>query len=578
MRRNAALVLAGVLAALAAAAAVGWIALGIQLDRLALRAEADLALAADRLIGRVQRQRDLAVSLAEHPLVRAAAATGGAGPGITPLFLRHADRAGIEQVHLFDASGRALMAVSAGGLPPVASFPLERALSGALGVSTAIGGGARHMLVAAPVRAADARPAGALVLVVDAARIELGWSGHPQAIRFTDAAGRVFATNRSELLQPPPGAERVLAALPGEPGRHDLWRLDAGPYLPDIALHLERPLPLVGLTAEVLADAAPGLRAAGLWALVVLALALAAGGVGLALAARRRVLAERLAHQAALSVELEARVATRTRELSQANAALRREVAERSEAERALKRAQEDLVQAGKLAALGKMSAGISHELNQPLMAIRTYAENGALLLARGRAETAGENLTRIGELAARMGRIIRNLRAFARQESVPAGRVDLVAVVDTVLEMATAPLAQADVQVDWPRPAAPVAVLGGEVRLQQVVMNLVSNAIDAMRAGAERRLSIRIEQVSPGGPVRLRLADTGPGLADPERVFDPFYSTKSVGGDEGMGLGLSISYGIVQSFGGAIRGRNLPGGGAEFTVDLAAWGAEQAA
>lgn len=575
MRRNATLVLAGVLAALAAAGVAGWIALGVQLDRMALRAEADLALAADRLIGRVQRQRDLAVSLAEHPLVRAAAATGGAGPGIAQLFLRHADRAGIEQVHLFDASGRALAAVGAGGLPPAAAFPLERALSGALGVATSIGGGARHMLVAAPVRAADARPAGALVLVVDAARIELGWSGHPQAIRFTDAAGRVLAANRSELLLRPPGEER---ALPGAPGGHDLWRLDAGPYLPGIALHLERPLPLVGLTAEVLADAAPALRAAGLWALVVLALALAVGGVVLALAARRRVLAERLAHQAALSAELEARVAARTRELSQANAALRREVAERTEAERALKRAQEDLVQAGKLAALGKMSAGISHELNQPLMAIRTYAENGALLLARGRAETAGENLTRIGELAARMGRIIRNLRAFARQESVPAGRVDLAVVVDAVLEMATAPLAQAGVEVDWPRPTTPVAVLGGEVRLQQVVMNLVSNAIDAMRPGAERRLSIRIERVSPGGPVRLQLADTGPGLADPERVFDPFYSTKSVGGDEGMGLGLSISYGIVQSFGGAIRGRNLPGGGAEFTVDLTAWDEEQAA
>lgn len=575
MRRNAALMLAGVLAALAAAGVAGWIALGVQLDRMALRAEADLALAADRLIGRVQRQRDLAVSLAEHPLVRAAAATGGAGLGIAPLFLRHADRAGVEQVHLFDASGRSLAAVGAGGPPPVASFPLERALSGALGVATAIGGGARHMLVAAPVRAADARPVGALVLVVDAARIEMGWSGHPQAIRFTDAAGRVFTANRSELLLRPPGEER---ALPGAPGGHELWRLDAGPYLPGIALHLERPLPLVGLSAEVLADAVPALRAAGLWALVLLALALAAGSVGLVLAARRRALAERLAHQAALSAELEARVAARTQELSQANAALRREVAERTEAERALKRAQEDLVQAGKLAALGKMSAGISHELNQPLMAIRTYAENGALLLARGRAETAGENLTRIGELAAHMGRIIRNLRAFARQESVPAGRVDLVAVVDTVLEMATAPLAQADVQVDWPRPITPVAVLGGEVRLQQVVMNLVSNAIDAMRPGAERRLSIRIERVSPGGPVRLRLADTGPGLADPERVFDPFYSTKSVGGDEGMGLGLSISYGIVQSFGGAIRGRNLPGGGAEFTVDLAAWDEEQAA
>ena len=107
----------------------------------------------------------------------------------------------------------------------------------------------------------------------------------------------------------------------------------------------------------------------------------------------------------------------------------------------------------------------------------------------------------------------------------------------------------------------------GGEVRLQQVVLNLVGNAIDAMEGREAKRLAIDIAQ--GGDRVRLIVRDSGPGISAPDRIFDPFYTTKEVGASEGMGLGLSISYGLVQSFGGAIRGRNHEDGGAEFTVEL---------
>jgi two-component system C4-dicarboxylate transport sensor histidine kinase DctB len=110
------------------------------------------------------------------------------------------------------------------------------------------------------------------------------------------------------------------------------------------------------------------------------------------------------------------------------------------------------------------------------------------------------------------------------------------------------------------------VVVRGGEVRLQQVILNLVNNAIDAMAQSPERRVVIAI---LPGPRVTLSVRDTGPGLTEPERIFDPFYTTKAASEGEGMGLGLSISYGLVQSFGGAIRGRNHPEGGAIFTVEL---------
>jgi two-component system C4-dicarboxylate transport sensor histidine kinase DctB len=110
---------------------------------------------------------------------------------------------------------------------------------------------------------------------------------------------------------------------------------------------------------------------------------------------------------------------------------------------------------------------------------------------------------------------------------------------------------------------------LGGEVRLGQVFVNLINNAADAMADATEKRIEIVLDR---GPRLSVSVRDTGPGIAEPDRIFDPFYSTKAVGSSEGMGLGLSISYGLVQSFGGNIRGANAPGGGAMFTVELEYW------
>jgi two-component system C4-dicarboxylate transport sensor histidine kinase DctB len=300
-----------------------------------------------------------------------------------------------------------------------------------------------------------------------------------------------------------------------------------------------------------------------------LALLLAFSALYLLIADRRRVLSEQLADEAASNAALELRVNERTQSLSQANQSLRREIREREDAERELKRAQADLVQAGKLSALGKMSAGISHELNQPLMAIDSFAENAESYLARGQKSKAANNLSRISDMSQRMGRIIKNLRAFARQENEPMTDVDLAKVVDAALEIMQTRLMALGVEVDWRHPETPVFVRGGEVRLQQVVMNLASNAAEAMANQQTRRLSISIDHKN--GTVLLELRDTGPGLTEADRIFDPFYTTKEVGKSEGMGLGLSISYGLVQSFGGQIRGRNQKEGGAVFTVELVA-------
>ncbi len=341
-----------------------------------------------------------------------------------------------------------------------------------------------------------------------------------------------------------------------------------GPYLPRRALHLTRDLEVIGLVGEVLVDVAPARRLAGWQAATVVAICLAFGALLYLATERRRVLAR-------ANAVLESRVLARTSDLSDTNAQLRREVAERQETEAALQRAQADLVQAGKLSALGQMSAGISHELNQPLMAIRSFAENGAEFLERGQTDVAAGNLTRISDLARRMGRIIKNLRAFARQENTGAGRVELVGVLDQVIELTGARLRQEGVTLIYEQPGHPIWVRGGEVRLGQVFVNLISNTVDAMINSPDKVLTLEIDD---GDGLSVTLRDTGPGIDVPDKVFEPFYSTKEVGASEGMGLGLSISYGIVQSFGGDIRGENATEGGALFTVSLEVWREEKAA
>lgn len=549
------------------------------LEQLARRAEADLALASDRLDTQLKVYQELAVLVSDHPMIEAAT-TSADMADLSAVLLEIADKTSALDVAFANARGEVL--ASANGLTPanLSDAPyFRRAMQGALGSDHGIRAplSRRAYFYAAPVFARSGRVDGAVIVVADVEGIEQSWPGSTPAVFFTDVNDEVFFTNRSELLfwkrpaagqglVPPAGAARPFSA--DMVGSHEIWSLDWGPYLPRHALHLKRDLPVIGLTGEILVDAAPALRLAGLQAGALTAICLAFGALLFLATERRRALAT-------ANAVLESRVAERTRALSATNTRLLREVAERQEAEAALKQAQADLVQAGKLSALGQMSAGISHELNQPLMAIRSFAENGTQYLDRGRADKAAENLARISDLARRMGRIIRNLRAFARQESEAAARVDLIGVLTSAIELTETRLQRDGVRLHFTPPDHPVWVRGGEVRLGQVFVNLITNAADAMD-GAEHR-DIQIE-LSTEVPVTVTVRDTGPGLDLPDKVFDPFYTTKAVGASEGMGLGLSISYGIVQSFGGVIRGENAPDGGAVFTVQLEAWQEERAA
>ena len=415
----------------------GWLQ---ALDQLAARAESDLALASDRLSTQLQGYQEIAVIIADHPEL----ARIDDPEAASRLLLDVADKIGATNVIFAGIDGVVLASAQTPAGGNVSAEPaFQRALQGAIGAQHGLRDGRRSRIVAAPAFAQDGKVRGALLVEVDLNKVEQAWRGDNPAVFFTDAGGEVLVTNRSELLfwrrpegqaglvprdadAPPFGARRE--------GRHEIWTVGWGPYLPETGLHLSRALPVVGMTAEVLVDVAPARRLASLQAAAVVAGCLAFGALLYLATERRRALAS-------ANRKLEARVAERTSDLSTANRQLRREVAERMEAEAALKKAQADLVQAGKLSALGQMSAGISHELNQPLMAIRSFAENGAEFLNRGRPEPAAENLSRISDMARRMGRIIRNLRAFARNEAEPVTRVDLVQVVTQAVELTEAQL-----------------------------------------------------------------------------------------------------------------------------------------
>ncbi len=285
---------------------------------------------------------------------------------------------------------------------------------------------------------------------------------------------------------------------------------------------------------------------------------------------RRRHLRDRLAAREALQKahdELEIKVGERTRDLSSANQKLQAEVAERARAERTLREAQDELIQAGKLAVIGQLSASIAHELNQPLAALHTLSSNAARFLDRGDEGTARANLERIGQLVERMGVITRQLKTFARKSTGQPQTVVIRQVVTHAIALLDHRLRAAGVEliIDFAEPA--LAASCDANRLEQVIVNLLGNAIDAIAGQAAPVIEIAASRRQDF--VCLAVRDHGAGLSDEirARLFEPFFTTKAAG--LGLGLGLAISAGIVSDFGGTLKGANHPQGGAVFTLEI---------
>ncbi len=246
------------------------------------------------------------------------------------------------------------------------------------------------------------------------------------------------------------------------------------------------------------------------------------------------------------------------------NVALQREIAERKRVQETLAVAEQTLEQSSKLAALGEMSAAVSHELNQPLAAMKTYLAGARLLLRRNRPEEALSSFGRIDDLIERMGAITRQLKSYARKGQEAFSPVDIGAALASSMSMMEPQLRQRQVQISRILPDEPVVVMGDRMRIEQVMVNLLRNALDATK-------SVRTPQVeiilSAGETATLTVRDNGPGIEDLDALFEPFYTTKQPG--DGVGLGLAISSGIVNDLGGRLTARNGQAGGAVFEMQL---------
>jgi len=226
--------------------------------------------------------------------------------------------------------------------------------------------------------------------------------------------------------------------------------------------------------------------------------------------------------------------------------------------------AEQSLAQSSKLAALGEMSAAVSHELNQPLAAMKTYLAGARLLVQRRRMDEAVSSFQRIDDLIERMGAITRQLKSYARKGADSFAPVDTREAVTSALAMMEPQLRTRDVAITRTLPTEPAMILGDRMRLEQVIINLLRNALDATKGEDDPSVDVLL---TVGDTVRLSVRDNGPGIDDLDALFEPFYTTKQPG--DGVGLGLAISSGIVNDLGGRLTAHNAPEGGAVFEVQL---------
>ncbi|MBH1987869.1 MAG: sensor histidine kinase [Burkholderiales bacterium] len=473
------------------------------------------------------------------------------------------------------------------------------ALSGEVGRHFAIGNTSRQpgYYLANPIRD-QGRVIGVAVIKISLAPVAQAWAmlGVPAFI--VDDNQVIILSSQSDWLYQSlgePGLERVVdfqiqqlyleqrpprfaasatlqAASGARPAEGVLLEgRQLGPKLGRSVLALSQPLPKMHWSLWVFTDVDPVRRQA---VTVGMLSAVAAGFFGLlwvAIAQRQRIVRQKLAARSMLervNAGLEAKVARRTSALAQTNERLRHEVAERIQAEHTLREAQDELVQAAKLAVVGQMSAGITHEITQPLGAIRTLAGNSQAFLARGDLDTVGSNLGVITRLTDQMGEIVQSLKGFARKAPPQPQATDVAQAVHNALLLFMARIRADDVTLVNGCQEGLAQAWCEPNRLEQVIVNLVGNALDALRGQPERTLHVHTA-LTPEGRVLLMVDDSGAGLSPElqERLFAPFFTTKPHG--HGLGLGLPISRDIIRSFGGELRAENRPEGGARFTVDL---------
>ena len=563
------------------------------LERAGVQGEATLRIAVEGLDATLDRFQPLPKLLAERPtLINLLNDPNNQGllPFVNEQLRLTAMSLGVSDVYLMDIGGTTIAA---------SSYRKERsfvgrnfnfrpyfiqAVEGGLGQYFAMGttSGERGYFFAAPV-IDNTRIIGVVAIKFDVTQFEEAWGGAGSDIVVTDLSDIIFMSNRKDwhfkTLAPLRGEVFDLISktrqypldrlVPLDVDRSsindsfDLMVIDGEDFVTS-----SQTLPDVGWRVLHLTPAGPArAQAVFVFSLAALLVLLTILSVAIVLQRRNRT-RERIEEQARANEVLERRVVQRTSDLNAANIQLQREVAERTATEQRLRKTQKELVQAGKLAALGQMSAALSHEINQPLTAVKSYADNAAAFLDRDRISDARENVTRISKMADRMAAISGHLRNFARRPQDTIGPVDIGLVLEDAIELMGTRLRATNADIAYDPPSEPVWVNGGRNRLQQVFVNLLSNALDAMKDEETAQIDVKIANFSKTR-IRVTVADRGTGISHETigQLFDPFFTTKEPG--HGLGLGLSISFNIVEDFGGRLWAEPRDDGGAKFMVEL---------
>ena len=401
------------------------------------------------------------------------------------------------------------------------------------------------------------KPLGVIVVEVDLRKFQSAWAGISDVVIVAAAGGQILLATENSWVGLPEQEALALRSAPSAIDRaiqatQDWTVLSADAYMQGKAvMRQELRVPFRGWNM-VLFTTYGGIRQR---VNTVLALEIMGFSIFLALAfyqLSRQTLTRALFFQ------------QESVDLRQLNIHLQREISERKKVEKNLEVAEQTLAQSSKLAALGEMSAAVSHELNQPLAAMKTYLAGAKLLLQRKRLEEALSSFQRIDDLIGRMSAITRQLKSYARKGGEELVPVDVRMAVNGALEIMEPQLKSRQISLSKTMPSAPVMILGDQLRLEQVVVNLLRNALDAISAVPTPEIELLL---LGGETASLTVRDNGQGISDLDDLFEPFFTTKKPG--DGVGLGLAISSGIITDLGGRLVARNSETAGAVFEVTL---------
>ncbi len=524
-----------------------------------VRSELRLALYSGNLMSELQRNSVVPLLLARDPAL--IGALNGNDFSTTSARLMTAQKEiGAASIRLLDASGRVVGATDRYqiGTNSVAAPHYVEALRSRDTVFTVseLASGAHEFAYSRAV-VSEGRTLGVIVVGADLTRLERSWAGISDAVAVTNSEGVIILSTEprwrgltvaeAQAVRDAPSAIRRAFQVTA-----DWTSSPADAYVQGRAvMQSEARVPFRGWRMiSFTAYSSVRERVNAILALQIMGFAILLAGAFWILSRRARIQSQAYMRESA--------------DLRALNARLTREIAERERVQKELRVAEQTMQQSSKLAALGEMSAGVSHELNQPLAAMKTYLAGARLLLQRGRPEEALSSFQRIDDLIDRMGAITRQLKSYARKGGEAVEPVDLRAAVSSALTMMEPQLRTRPIRIIRIVPRERVMVMADRIRLEQVLINLLRNAVDAVKGHPDAAIEITVEAAAHA---YVSVRDNGPGVSDLEKLFEPFWTTKKPG--EGTGLGLAISSTIVADFGGRLTAHNENTGGAVFRVEL---------